>query len=155
MRIINKNEFYPNNFNFALTRFGLEVDMETCHDIQLVHRATSAVRQYAKHYVSCGTRPLQWSAAERKEFLDKQRRANAVFDKLEGVCPHVFQPRGLVTEGDGRIFWRNYGNTDTTLQQYESGLVVYRNAYLHSQDISIGPIEALEKSIPDQAAICP
>ncbi len=155
MRRFGGTEIEAKHFNYALVRFGMEVDMASCLDMKFLHRHPLTQVKRNAHFISCKTRPLQWSDAERDAFRASQRRANAVFDRLETVCPHLFQPRGLVNEGDGKQYWRNYVNTDTVLQQYESGLVTYRNVFVHTADVAVGQIEALEKAMPNKAAICP
>jgi hypothetical protein len=142
-------------FNYALVKFGMEVDMTDCQTMKMTYRGVDGQPDTVKNYIACKAKPLQWSAAQRAAYLESKRRSDAVFAGLEKLCPQLFQPHGLASEGDGRQFWRNYFNTDTVLQQYESGLVTYRNVFNHSQDVPVGMIEALAKALPPKDKVCP
>jgi hypothetical protein len=155
MQVIISKTYEAKNFNYALARFGLEVDLGDCLDTRLKHRARGPMPDFDKHYISCATKPLQWTAAQWQDYREKKRRTDAIFDRLEAACPHIFQPRGLASEGDGTIFWRNYGNTDTVLNLYDTGMVAYRNVFDHGQDSKVGMLGELEKSFPAKAQICP
>jgi hypothetical protein len=152
---VDFDEAEPKDFNMFLARFDLEADMATCLPIRFNVRSERFPEGVANNYLSCKTKPRAWSAAEREAFRAKRKRSDAVFDRLETVCPAIFQPRGLASEGDGTQFWRYYVNTDTVMQQYESGLVTYRNSYTHSQDVAVGYIGDLEKAMPAKATFCP
>lgn len=143
------------SFNYALARFGLEADMDSCLTIKFLQRIKAPIGDKYLHFVSCKTKPLQWSAARRDEFVAKKRRVDAVFDRIEALCPDLFQPRGLPTEGDGHEFWRIYPNTDMTLKQYGSGLVSFHNGFTNSAAVKLGTIEALEQAMPSKAKLCP
>jgi hypothetical protein len=142
-------------FNFALLRFGMEADMNTCLTIKSLQRFDAPVGDKYVNYISCKTKPLQWSAAQLDDFVAKKRRADAVFDGLEALCPRLLQPRGLPTEGNGGQFWRVYGNTDMALKQNDSGMVSVRNVFTHSEPVEVGTIEALARAMPSKAKLCP
>jgi hypothetical protein len=145
----------PEYFNFGLLRFGLEVDMRDCQPIRYVMRDKQGGVYGSADYLACATKPLEWSASERNAYLDKKRRVNAVFDRLELVCPQVFQPRGLLSDGDGVHFWRNYVNTDTVVELNKEGTVTYRGVFKMEQDRVIGTFADLEKAMPRPGDICP
>jgi hypothetical protein len=143
----------PKEFNVALIRHGLEVDMEACQTIGYLQRKPEGdIRQ---NYVACKTRPLQWSAARLEDYEASRRRADAVFDALERLCPRYFQPRGLATEGDGKAFWRSYPNTDMILRKFGTGRVSFENAFTLVEHSGIGNIAELEKALPDKVTVCP
>ena len=145
----------PSDFNFALKRIGLQADLRSCHTIRFRSRGQRGAADTFMYYVACSTAPLQLSAAERQQFMARRQRADAVFTALEHLCPRYFQPHGLVTEGDGRSFWRNYTNTDTVLGEYRDGSVSFRNVFTHTPAVAVGNIEALARALPPKQAVCP
>jgi hypothetical protein len=129
--------------------------MSTCLPIRLTMRLEHDPSGIRFNYLTCKTRPRSWSDAQRQQFLEKRRRSSALFDRLETVCPHLFRPRGLASEGDGTQFWRNYVGADIFMQQRESGLIVYQNVFTRTPGVRVGQLEEIEKTLPGKQQICP
>ncbi len=155
MKRFSKDQFTADDFNVALVRFRLEADLDTCLSIRFVQRHGPGEADTYKYYISCKTKPLSWPAERFDAYLASKRRMDEVFGRLELMCPHIFQPRGLESEGNGKQFWRNYGNTDTVLEQHGNGLVTYRNVFTNKPEVKVGMIDVLEKALPAKAAVCP
>jgi hypothetical protein len=143
------------DMNVGLIRFGLEADLDSCASIGFSLQRPAPATSGRVYYVTCPVKPRAWSAAERIDFETRKRRADAVFDGLERLCPRQFQPRGLATESDGQEFWRTYSNTDTLLKQRATGMVSYNNMYTHVEGGDIGNIAVLAKALPDKPKVCP
>lgn len=139
--------------SYALIPLGLEADLGSCENI-VFQRNTGAPKFDQYYYASCKTRPLRWSTSQLQDYTANKLRADALFDRLELVCPRDFQPRGLPSEGNGKQFWRVYMNTDTMLRLSGSGLVSFANELSHRRG-EIGHIDNLVRAIPDAAKICP
>jgi hypothetical protein len=141
-------------FDYALLPLGLEADVNDCATIVFLQRLERKQGDQRYYYSSCATRPLSWSAQRMAQFRAAQARAERVFDGIERLCPRLLQPRGVLTEGNGKQFWRNYLNTDTSLRQFGSGRVDLYNEYAN-RVVEIGNIEALALRLPEKAAFCP
>lgn len=143
------------HFNFALIKYGLEVDLSSCANILHVQRYPDTTATRNKVYMACTTRPLQWPAAERDAYLDKKARFDRIADGLERLCPGLFQPRGMVSEGDGSYFWRRYLNTDLVLQSNEFDYLTYRDVSGFKLEVPLGAAKTLAEALPPKAALCP
>jgi hypothetical protein len=143
------------DMDVALIRFGLEADLDNCESVSFSLQRQAPRNSGHLYYVACPVKPRTWPAAERVDFETRRRRADAVFDRLELLCPRQFQPRGLATESDGQEFWRTYSNTDTLLKQLGSGVVSYTNMFTHVDSGDIGNIAMLATALPDKSRVCP
>ncbi|MGH8220679.1 MAG: hypothetical protein ACREUT_19270 [Steroidobacteraceae bacterium] len=106
----------------ALGRFGLNADTSDCSSI-VIHglppplevtlltsvRVKQRPRRDVSYLLSCHLVPR---TASRAALIAGQRTADIVLDRLEDVCPSLFQPRRPLTEYSDGIGIRVYLNTD-------------------------------------------
>ncbi|MES2902177.1 MAG: hypothetical protein V4723_20790 [Pseudomonadota bacterium] len=145
----------PEQLNFPLIRFGLEADLSSCAMVKSLMRELRTTETVYWYYIFCKTKPLSWSADKLADYSAGKQRVSDVFDKLEVLCPNLFSPRGLATEGDGVEFWRHYTDTDMALALKLDGNIAYRNLFLRSKARDIGSLERLSREMPDKARLCP
>jgi hypothetical protein len=138
----------------GLVRFGLEANMDSCLIIKLRERSIYPSMPAYSYYLTCEVRPLQWSPQRREAFASKMRQVDALLDRLELACPLQFQPRGLVTESDGKEFWRHYNNTDVLINVGANGKVVFHNEFRRGKPHIVGNLDALQSPALDLAAAC-
>lgn len=144
----------PSSASFpGLVRFGLEADRGSCLTIRTRMRGHPLGPAY-KTYLSCAVRPLDWTAQQRAAFSSRLQKVDMLFDQLELACPSRFQPRGLLTETDGKTFWRIYSNTDRSLHVRPSGKVSFRNEFNYTDVHVIGTLDSLGQSLGNTAAWC-
>lgn len=140
-----------NDINLHLFRFGLKVNPKDCAYIKMNHPTYSVEFIY---YLSCGTEPLALIAQEKEDYLFAESKVAPVFDALERACPYIFQPKGVLLEGDGITFMRNYINTDVQLVKLSDNIVRYRNLYLNTE-LDIGDLNELYQQKTIDSTFCP
>lgn len=140
--------------NFNLVRFDLQIEPKKCLYIRLRFQNIEKQNDEFSNYASCQTKPLQSTFYTSSNYYAEKKKADEIFNKLEDLCPHEFQPRRVLTEGNGRSFIRNYVNTDIVLSKLYNGTVKYRNIY-YKDDHTIGHIDDLVTAMPKSAQICP
>ncbi len=154
-RVASEDARPAGQLNYALVRFGLEADMSNCQMVKTLMRDFKTGETGYWYYIFCKTRPLSWSAEKLAHYAAEKQRASRVFDKLELLCPSLFAPRGLATEGDGNEFWRNYAHTDIALARQANGVVAYVSQFRDTKVRDIGALERLEQEMPAKARLCP
>lgn len=119
----------------TLQRLGLRLDPDDCATIA-VHgvapdlefrlvapNAAPVVPDGIYHAVTCRVLP---APAAQTELLAQQRAVDAIFDRLEDACPQIFRPRRMQTEHPGRVWLRNYLDTDV-IAWVDRGQVKFRD----------------------------
>lgn len=140
-----------NDIDLHLYRFGLKVNAKDCAYIKMKNPTPSVKLTY---YLSCGTEPLVLTTQEKESYLLAESKVRPVFDALERVCPDIFQPKGVLLEGDGKTFMRNYINTDVQLIKLKDNMVRYRNLYLNIE-LDIGDLNELYQRKSFDSSVCP
>lgn len=140
-----------NDIDLHLYRFGLKVNPQDCAYIKMKNPTHSVKLAY---YLSCGTEPLVLTTQEKESYLLAESKVRPVFDALERVCPDIFQPKGVLLEGDGETFMRNYINTDVQLIKLKDNMVRYRNLYLNIE-LDIGNLNELSQRTYFDSSVCP
>ncbi|HYL88320.1 MAG TPA: hypothetical protein VEU32_06085, partial [Burkholderiales bacterium] len=69
--------------------------------------------------------------------VERERRASAVFDRVEKACPRFFRGQSSVTEPFGSGWSRFYNGLDARLVAYGDELVLDR--YRAGERVSFGP----------------
>jgi hypothetical protein len=121
-------------YDARLRRFGLRVDTGDCYaipwrpdDEDALSRAANWLAGNRKSIeplslVSCAL----GGAARDPADLERERRASALFDRIEKSCPRLFRGQTSVTEPFGGGWSRNYNGMDTRLEAFGDLLIVHR-----------------------------
>jgi hypothetical protein len=106
--------------NGALERFGLRADLGDCERFGIpdlgghasLTSAPSSDRLDTTYLFNCAVVAAPAPSAEE---LALRRQIELEFDRVEDACPELLQPRRLVTERQGSLWYRFYANTDIKL----------------------------------------
>lgn len=121
-------------YDARLRRFGLRVDRADCFEIpwrpddeDALSRAANWLAGNRKSIeplslVSCALHATMRDPAD----LERERRASALFDRIEKSCPRLFRGQTSVTEPFGGGWSRNYTGLDTRLEAFGDQLIVHR-----------------------------
>jgi hypothetical protein len=121
-------------YDARLRRFGLRVDPEDCFaipwrpdDEDALSRAANRLAGNRKSIeplslVSCALRGTTRDPAD----LERERRASALFDRIEKTCPGLFRGQTSVTEPFGGGWSRNYTGVDSRLEAFGDQLILHR-----------------------------
>lgn len=142
------SSFRPESVDRVLRRFDLAVDPTSCETIETAGsmlrveiRSDDAEPQPPLDrlwFASCRLSPAPGASA-----IDEQarRRIDTVFDRIEGQCPRLFSPRGLLTEGSGKSWRRSYINSDVILLS-QGDSVRMLHPYRSADLIELGSVDA-------------
>ena len=141
-------------YDARLRRFGLRVDTADFFaipwrpdDADPLSRAANWLAGNRKSIeplsmVSCALRGATRDPAD----LERERRASALFDRIEKSCPRLFRGQTSVTEPFGGGWSRNYTGLDTRLEAFGDQLIVHR--YDAGDYIELGRISDWERGEP-------
>jgi hypothetical protein len=123
-------------YDARLLRFGFRVDTGDCFTIAWrpddqdpLSRAANWLAGGRKSIealsvASCGLIRVQRSPAD----IEEERRASALFDRVEKNCPQLFRGQTAVTEPFGTSGWsRIYNGLDARLEAFGDTLVLHRH----------------------------
>jgi hypothetical protein len=123
-----------NAYDATLARIGYRVDADDCFtmawqpddDDPLSRFANRLVRKQPPHEpfsaVSCALRAAPRDLAD----LERERRATALFDRMERRCPKVFRGQTAVTEPLGSGWSRHYPGLEARLEAFGDDAVLNR-----------------------------
>jgi hypothetical protein len=148
-------------YDARLLRFGFRVDPADCFaipwrpdDDDPLSRAANWLAGGRKSVeplsvVSCGLR----RATRDPAVLERERRASALFDRIEKSCPSLFRGQTSVTEPFGRSGWsRNYNGLDARLEAFADRLILHR--YRIAEELDLGRLSEWERSDTALPAAC-
>lgn len=147
-------------YDARLRRFGLRVDTADCFaipwrpdDEDALSRAANWLAGNRKSIeplsvVSCALRGTTRDPAD----LERERRASALFDRIEKSCPGLFRGQASVTEPFGRGWSRNYTGLDARLEAFGDGVLLHR--YRVGGYIGLGRISDWERGDPATPPAC-
>src|SRR5260221_2336254 len=98
--------------------------------------------------VSCGLRTATRDPAD----IERERKASALFDRIEKACSGLLRGQTGVTEPLGSGWSRNYSCLDAPLDAVSGKVVLHR--YRTETQVDLGPISVWEKSEAVLAAPC-
>ena len=123
-------------YDARLLRFGFRVDTADCFTIAWRPDDQDALSRAANWWAggrksieplslaSCGLTRVQRSPAD----VEAERRASALFDRIEKNCPQLFRGQTAVTEPFGTSGWaRIYNGLDARLEAFGDTLVLHRH----------------------------
>ncbi len=90
--------------------------------------------------VSCGLRTATRDPAD----IERERKASALFDRIEKACSGLLRGQTGVTEPLGSGWSRNYSGLDARLEAFSGRVVLHR--YRTETQVDLGPISVWEKS---------
>lgn len=115
----------PAKLAAAASRFGMEIDVDSCIDIRIdglpsIQLRPTTISQnlddgfsgshFSGRYLSaCKAEPAPEKLGAYLEGRDVVRQ---VFSRLEDQCPGIFSPKSAAIEGSPGLWWRNYMHTD-------------------------------------------
>ena len=145
-------------YDARLLRFGLRVDTADCFaipwhpdDQDALSRAANWLAGNRKSIeplslVSCALRGTTRDPAD----LERERRASALFDRIEKSCAGLFRGQTSVTEPFGSGWSRNYTGLDTRLEAFGDRLILHRyDAGSYTELGRISDWERGERACPD------
>jgi hypothetical protein len=122
-------------YDARLLRFGFRVDTADCFSIQWrpddqdsLSRAANwlAGGRKSNEPLSVASCALSRVARDPAE-VERERRASALFDRVEKNCPQLFRGQTSVTEPFGASGWsRTYNGLDARLEAFGDTLVLHR-----------------------------
>jgi len=123
-------------YDARLLRFGFRVDTADCFTISWRPDDQDPLSRAANWWAggrksieplsvaSCGLTRVQRSSAD----VEAERRASALFDRIEKNCPQLFRGQTAVTEPFGVSGWaRIYNGLDARLEAFGDTLVLHRH----------------------------
>ena len=152
VRVLGR-ELQVQTYDARLRRLGFRVDPTDCFEIPWRPDDDDALSRVANGFAggpksaeplslaSCALLPAPRDPAD----LDGERRASAVFDRLEKECPRLFRGQTAVTEPFGSGWSRHYNGLDARLEL--SGGRLSLNRYRADVQIDLGS--------PSAPAACP
>jgi hypothetical protein len=139
-------------YDARLRRFALRVDTGDCFAIpwrpddgDTLSRAANLLAGNRKpieplSVVSCALARAQRDPAD----LERERRASALFDRIEKRCPELFRGQTAVTEPFGRSGWsRSYNGLDARLEAFADRLILHR--YRVAEEVDLGRLSEWER----------
>jgi hypothetical protein len=150
----------PAAYDARLRRFGLRVDTADCFVIPWRPDDGDALSRFANllagerksseplAVTSCALRAAPRDPAD----LERERRASALFDRIEKRCPRLFRGQTAVTEPFGSGWSRNYNGLDARLEAFADRLILHR--YDAASDVELGRISDWQRGDPAAAAAC-
>jgi hypothetical protein len=138
-------------YDARLLRFGLRVDTADCFaipwrpdDQDALSRAANWLAGERKSIeplslVSCALRRMTRDPAD----LERERRASALFDRIEKACSGLFRGQTSVTEPFGSGWSRNYTGLDSRLEAFGDQLILHR--YDAGDYVELGRISDWER----------
>ena len=147
-------------YDARLLRFGFRVDTTDCFaipwqpdDQDALSRAANWLAGGRKSIeplsvVSCGLSRLERNPAE----VEKERRASALFDRMENTCPDLFRRQTAVTEPFGSGWSRNYTGLDARLEAFGDQVIL--NRYRAGNYVELGRISDWERGDAATLATC-
>jgi len=152
VRVLGR-ELQVQTYDARLRRLGYRVDPTDCFDIPWRPDDDDALSRAANGFAggpksaeplslaSCALLPAPRDPAD----LERERRASAVFDRLEKECPRLFRGQTAVTEAFGCGWSRHYNGLDARLEL--SGDRLSLNRYRADVQVDLGS--------PSAPAACP
>ena len=147
VRVLGR-ELQVQTYDARLRRLGYRVDPTDCFEIPWRPDDDDALSRVANAFAggpksaeplslaSCALLPAPRDPAD----LDRERRASALFDRLEKECPRLFRGQTAVTEAFGSGWSRHYNGLDARLEL--SGDRLSLNRYRADVQIDLGSISA-------------
>jgi hypothetical protein len=131
-------------YDARLLRFGFRVDTADCFaipwrpdDQDSLSRAANWLAGGRKSIEplsvsSCGLSRVRRDPAD----LERERRASALFDRIEKSCPGLFRGQTAVTEPFGSGWSRNYNGLDARLEAFADRVIL--NRYRVAKEMDLG-----------------
>lgn len=150
VRVLGR-EFDARAYDARLRRFAYAVDPQDCFEIpwrpdsdDALSRAANWLAGGAKSseplsLTSCALRQVARDPAD----VERERKASAVFDRVERACPQIFHGQSSVTESFGSGWSRYYNGLDARLAAYGDDLILDR--YRAGARLSLGPLSEWER----------
>ncbi|HET7363887.1 MAG TPA: hypothetical protein VFJ70_10005 [Burkholderiales bacterium] len=147
-------------YDGTLARIGYRVDPSDCFTIgwqpddgDAVSRAANAITRAMPtseklSVVSCALVP----AVRDPVIAARERRASAVFDRIEKACPRLFRGQTAVTEPLGGGWSRHYVGLDARLEALPEQVVL--NRYRAGQLVELGRLADWEADAPFTPSAC-
>ncbi len=133
----------PENLRVHVRRFGLRVDGTDCEFLRVEANPRGELRPEPqqspwKYFLTCR---LERAPAERLAYEREVREIDTIFDRVEDVCPNLFQPRRPVTQEMNH--WLRTYNMGSEIQLYiEDGQLKYFFPLRGGNPIEIGSVDA-------------
>lgn len=146
-------------YDARLLRFGFRVDAADCFaipwrpdDQDPLSRAANRLAGGRKSIeplslTSCGLSRVARDPAD----IERERRASALFDRVEKSCPGLLRGQTAVTEPFGSGWSRNYTGLDARLEAFADRLILHR--YRVASTVELGRISDWERgqaALPEQ-----
>ena len=147
-------------YDARLRRFGFRVDTADCFampwrpdDQDVLSRAANWLAGGRKSIEPLSVTSCALSRVERDPAdVERERRASALFDRIEKSCPGLFRGQSAVTEPFGSGWSRNYNGLDARLEAFGD------QAILHRYDLGsyreLGRISDWERGDPATLTAC-
>jgi hypothetical protein len=147
-------------YDARFLRFGFRVDTTDCFaipwqpdDQDALSRAANWLAGGRKSIeplsvVSCGLSRVERDPAD----LERERRASALFDRIEKSCSGLFRGQTAVTEPFGSGWSRNYNGLDARLEAFGDQLILHR--YRAGSILELGRISGWERGDAPVPAPC-
>jgi len=147
-------------YDARLLRFGLRVDASDCFaipwrpdDQDALSRAANWLAGGRKSIeplsvVSCGLSRVERDPAD----VERERRASALFDRIEKSCSGLFRGQTAVTEPFGSGWSRNYNGLDARLEAFGDQLILHR--YRAGSVLELGRISDWQRGDAPIPASC-
>ncbi|HEX6528587.1 MAG TPA: hypothetical protein VF004_02120 [Burkholderiales bacterium] len=141
-------------YDARLLRFGLRVDPADCFaipwrpdDRDALSRAANWLAGERKSIeplslTSCGLSRVGRDPAD----IERERRASALFDRVEKSCPRLLRGQSAVTEPFGSGWSRHYSGLDARLEAFADRLILHR--YRVADYVELGSISDWERGDP-------
>jgi len=147
-------------YDARLLRFGMRVDTADCFAIPWVPDDQDALSRAANwlaggrksieplSVVSCGLSRVERDPAD----VERERRASALFDRIEKSCSGLFRGQTAVTEPFGSGWSRNYNGLDARLEAFGDQLILHR--YRTAGYVDLGRISDWQRGDAPVPASC-
>jgi len=147
-------------YDARLLRFGFRIDTTDCFavpwqpdDQDALSRAANWLAGGRKSIeplslASCGLARVQRDPAD----VERERRASALFDRIEKSCPGLFRGQTAVTEPFGAGWSRNYNGLDARMEAFGGQVILHRHRV--GMYMELGQISDWERADPFTLAAC-
>jgi hypothetical protein len=129
----------PNNLRGYFRRFGLRIDGSDCEFLRLegnVRGERRPMKDKWKHFISCR---LVIAPGEREAYEREVGFYDAIFDRVEAVCPQLFFPARPVTQEF--LYWARTYHSGSEMQLFvDEGRVKYFFYLRGGEPIDIGSV---------------